>query len=278
MKQGEDNLHTKKRSSFRLACGSYYYTILRYGKWIFGKYQFAETKAQEDFPYVYFTHKTPLLRPLKDVDMKYQHQKVHNLKIAVQHLDNIIIRPNETLSYWKLIGKPTYRKGYQDGMILQDGKVTYGCGGGLCQLSKLLFWISVHTPLEIVERHRHGYDVFPDANRTQPFGSGATCFYPYGDLMIYNPTKHPFQLHVKVLEKDLEGSWRSDIPLYETYEIEERNHEMRGEWWGGYSRHNELYKVTYSLEGELLEERKLVENHAMMMYEPLLSQKGDINE
>jgi hypothetical protein len=29
-------------------------------------------------------------------------------------------------------------------------------------------------PLKVTERWRHTHDVFPDANRTQPFGSGAT--------------------------------------------------------------------------------------------------------
>lgn len=221
MKIRGDDLRTKKRLPFRLACGRCFYTLKRYAKWQFGDIKFAQTKRSELYPYMYFEHKTPLLRPLKDIDMKYQHQKVENLKIALPHLDHIVVYPKETMSYWKLIGKPTYRKGYKDGMILNEGKVAYGCGGGLCQLSNLLFWISAHTPLEIVERHRHGYDVFPDANRTQPFGSGATCFYPYGDLMIYNPTSIPFQLSLHMSHTELFGSWHSVIAPHQTYEIEE---------------------------------------------------------
>lgn len=46
------------------------------------------------------------------------------------------------------------------------------------------------TPLTVVERYRHSHDVFPDANRTQPSGSGATCAYPHRDLMIRNDTEH----------------------------------------------------------------------------------------
>ena len=130
--------------------------------------------------------------------------------------------------------------------------------------------MTLHTPLEVKERHRHGYDVFPDSNRTQPFGSGATCFYPYGDLMIYNPTDRPFQLRLRVGETDLEGEWRSDRPPQFRYQIVERHHEMRHEWWGGCSRHNELYLQVFDLEGELLEDRLVVENHAMMMYTPFL--------
>ena len=30
-----------------------------------------------------------------------------------------------------------------------------------CQLANLIYWMTVHTPLTVVERHRHGYDVSP---------------------------------------------------------------------------------------------------------------------
>ena len=52
----------------------------------------------------------------------------------------------------------------------------------------------LHTPLTVTERWRHGYDVFPDSNRTQPFGSGATCFYNYMDLMVRNDTPDTWRL------------------------------------------------------------------------------------
>lgn len=83
-------------------------------------------------------------------------------------------------------------------MILMDGGFQAGIGGGLCQLSNLIFWMPLHTTLTVVERHRHRYDVFPDSNRTQPFGSGATCYYPYVDLMIRNDTQDEYQLKLEV--------------------------------------------------------------------------------
>ena len=62
-----------------------------------------------------------------------------------------------------------------------------------------------------------------------------------------------FQLCLRVGETDLEGEWRSDRPPQFRYQIVERHHEMRHEWWGGCSRHNELYLQVFDLEGELLE-------------------------
>ena len=203
--------------------------------------------------------------------MQYQYNKIINLKIAVKKLNGIVLHPGEIFSYWKLIGKPSARKGYVNGMVLTGGRVSPGIGGGLCQMSNLIYWMSLHTPLTVIERHHHGYDVFPDSNRTQPFGSGATCYYPYGDLMVYNGTENDFQLCVKVGDTHLEGEWRSTASPTLCYKIEERDHEMRGEYWGGFSRHNKLYHIVTDIEGELIREEFIVENHALMMYSPFLA-------
>ncbi len=262
------------RSPLRRKCGMLYYGALRKLLWLRKRKLFAKTRTEKDLPYVHYQHRTILLRRLKDVDMWLQYNKITNLKIAAACIHNIMIRPGEVFSYWYLIGKPTRRKGYVEGMILRDGKCCSGVGGGLCQLSNLLFWMTVHTPLMVVERHRHGYDVFPDSNRTQPFGSGATCFYPHGDLMIYNPTQETFQIRVAVGEKYLMGEIRSTAAPACRYEIEERCHTMQSEFWGGYSRHNELWQLQYDLDGNLLSESCIVKNSAIMMYEPFLTDSG----
>ncbi|MBR5381314.1 MAG: VanW family protein, partial [Oscillospiraceae bacterium] len=189
--------------------------------------------------------------------------------------DGLLLRPGEVFSYWRLIGKPSRRKGYREGMILVNGTVRPGVGGGLCQLSNLIFWMTLHTPLTVIERHRHGYDVFPDSNRTQPFGSGATCFYPYGDLMIRNDTEDTYQILVHVGETDLEGEWRVSSAPKNRFEIAERNHQMCGEVWGGFTRHNELYRQEYDLEGRLLSEELVISNSAIMMYSPFLEEKKE---
>ena len=157
-------------------------------------------------------------------------------------------------------------------MILRNGGYLAATGGGLCQLSNLIYWMTLHTPLTVVERHRHGYDVFPDANRTQPFGSGATCFYPYLDLMIRNDTQDTYQMRVRVGKTDLEGEWRVSAEPTERYAVVERNHEMRAQYWGGYIRHNELYRQTFDLQGKLLAEMPVAVNDAVMMYSPYLEE------
>lgn len=270
-KKRMDDLKPIRRSDLRLKLGKTYYSFLRYMKWATCR-SFAKRKESQPLKNLCFQHKTILLRELKDFDMHYQHNKIINLKIAAEKMNGILLHPGETFSYWKLIGKPGYKKGYVDGMILKEGQVTIGVGGGLCQLSNLIFWMALHTPLTITERHRHGYDVFPDSNRTQPFGSGATCFYPYRDLMIYNGTEQAYQLCLHVGSEYLEGEWRSDQPQKYHYEILEKNHLMKNEFWGGYSRHNELHRRVLDGNGLFVAEEFVTENHVLMMYQPFLSE------
>lgn len=262
----------RTRSELRLKAGKLYYGTLRYFLWIKMRNAFASCTMKEELPFSYFSHRTILLRQLKNVDMWMQRNKIINLKLAAQRINGIIIRPGETFSYWRLIGKPSKHKGYVEAMVLKNGSFHAETGGGLCQLSNLIFWMTIHTPLNVIERHRHGYDVFPDSNRTQPFGSGATCFYPYGDLMIQNNTNDTYQLLISVGDKYLHGEWRvSSKPQYQI-EIVEKNHHFMGEYWGGYTRHNDLYQMTYDLEGSLLNEKLIVSNSAIMMYTPFISE------
>ncbi|MGL4523273.1 MAG: VanW family protein, partial [Bacilli bacterium] len=150
------------------------------------------------------------------------------------------------------------------------GTFSPGIGGGLCQLSNLIFWISAHTPLTITERHRHSFDVFPDSNRTQPFGSGATCSYNYLDLEIYNPTESTYQLQLWTDDTYLYGQWRSEHEELHTFRISEVEHSIHNSGFGPYIRHNELRKLQYNRRNELVSDEFLCENVAIMMYEPLL--------
>lgn len=262
----------KKRSNLRLKLGGAYFSAQRKLRWLSMRKHFARERSGEDLAYQAFSHHTPLMRKLRDVDMQLQRNKVTNLRLACARLDGLLLRPGETMSYWYLIGKPTAGKGYLPGMILRNGGYLAATGGGLCQLSNLIYWMTLHTPLTVVERHRHGYDVFPDANRTQPFGSGATCFYPYLDLMIRNDTQDTYQMRVRVGKTDLEGEWRVSAGPTERYAVVERNHEMRAQYWGGYIRHNELYRQTFDLQGKLLAETPVAVNDAVMMYSPYLEE------
>lgn len=261
------------RSWLRLRLGKAYYAGKRYLLWCSPRYHWASQRQSVSLPYIQTSHATPLYRHLRGEEMELQKNKVVNLQLAAARLNGVVLRPGETFSYWRLIGKPSRKKGYREGMVLFLGRIGSDVGGGLCQLSNLIFWMTLHTPLTVVERYRHSHDVFPDSNRTQPFGSGATCAYPHRDLMIRNDTDQCFQLCVRVGETHLEGEWRAEVPQKVQYEILERNARMDQASWGGYIRHNELFRRVFDLDGTLLREEFLFANDAIMMYSPLLPEK-----
>ena len=210
-----------KRTPLRIFVGMQYYKFKRSLIWYLSVYKWARTYRDEELDYIAFLHKTPLIRKLKSVDMWMQYNKITNLKIATSILNGITVYPGETLSFWRLLGKPSSQKGYVEGMVLSNGRVQAGIGGGLCQLSNLIYWMTLHTPLTVTERYRHSYDVFPDNDRSLPFGSGATCAYNYIDLQIHNNTDQPYQLLVYLTDKHLAGEWKTDRKPEYTYEVYE---------------------------------------------------------
>lgn len=270
MLQGSLNLRPVRRGRLRLAAGQLYYALRRRLWWVWGGCRFALVRAVESLEYSHVEHRTPLLRRLRGADMALQRNKVVNLRIAAGRLDGLLLRPGETFSFWRLVGHPTARRGFLPGMTLHCGHIGAGIGGGLCQMTNLIYWMALHTELTVIERHRHSYDVFPDSSRTLPFGSGATCAWPHLDLMLRNDTGCTYQLMVRVGEDDLVGQWRCDGPMHHRYEVVERDAHITSEPWGGYVRHNALARRCLDRDGTLLAEELVAENHALMMYAPLL--------
>jgi vancomycin resistance protein VanW len=262
-----------QRSALRQLLGKEYYILKRKLHWLFSNKKWATEKNPVLFDNLVFSHKSIILRPLKNVDMYLQENKRKNLELAIKHLDGILIKPGETFSFWKLVGRPTKRKGYLEGLVLNQGKIDKGIGGGLCQLGNLLFWIFSHSPLTVTERYRHGFDVFPDVNRKVPFGAGATLSYNYIDLQVKNETKNTFQINLWLDKTHLNGKLLSKEKVEAKYKVVERNHMIIPQFWGGYSRHNQIFQIV-EIDG-VEYEKLLVENHAIMMYNPFLEQKKE---
>jgi vancomycin resistance protein VanW len=130
--------------------------------------------------------------------------------------------------------------------------------------------MALHSPLHITERHRHSFDAFPDVNRSIPFGCGATLAYNYIDLELYNPGPHEVQLGLHIGDTHLHGCFRSHVALEETYRVEETHHEIRQQWHGAYTRHNRIERVICDLDGNEKRREFVTENHAFMVYNPLL--------
>ena len=171
--------------------------------------------------------------------MRYQENKVHNLKLAAAMLDGMLIQPGEPFSFCRAIRRADHRVPYKDGLTVVDGKLTAAPGGGLCQLSNLLFWLFLHAPLTVVERHGHGTRDFPDPDGGMPLGVDATISEGWLDLKVKNETADTFQLRLSFDPEHLTGRllssaepeaeyrvvngavtyWRRDGAVYEEAEV-----------------------------------------------------------
>ncbi len=226
----------------------------------------ARRKSDVFFNCTIARHSSPLFRKLGDSDSKLQRGKVQNLNVAIRALSGLIILPNKTFSFWSVVGATTPKNGYVNGMLLSDGKVAEGIGGGLCQLSNLLYWLFLHSPVQVVERRHHSRDVFPDNNRTMPFGTGATIFYNLIDLKVKNTSQYPLQLKLWLSGTHLKGQIVSTHFSEEKYHLKEKEHYFVQTTHGTY-RYNEVWRDTL-VGGRIIREEKLMTNCALVMYTP----------
>ena len=241
------------------------------------KNKFAKIKSNENLPYIWKGEAKILLRKLHGVDIQLQKNKVTNLNIAGKKINNIIVRPGETFSFWKIVGSATKRKGYLKGLVISKGKFIDGYGGGLCQLANLIHYLVLNTPLTVTELHHHSDALFPDANRRVPFGTGTSIAYKSLDYRFKNNTKYPIQIRVWKDEKMLYGQIRSVVPLNVKYNLVEEDHHYSLENDGKYYRNSKVYRIISDKSTkEILNKELILENHSEVMYDYDLIPKDEI--
>ena len=159
-------------------------------------YRYAQKKSEKTLPNLVFETSIPMLNGNSGFDMKYQFNKVYNLKLAAKTIDKIIIEPEETFSFWQLVRWADRHQKYKDGLNVINGKTVASYGGGLCMLSDMLFWMFLHTPLTVIERHGHAALSFPSTTENFPKGTDATVNEGWLDLKVCNKTENTFQIEV----------------------------------------------------------------------------------
>jgi vancomycin resistance protein VanW len=180
---------------------------------------YAKTIRDERLPYMLFTTDSKLINPDTGFDLIYQENKVFNLKLAAKKLNGLLISPGETFSLWQAMRHADRNTPYKDGLVVINGELCTAKGGGLCQMSNLLLWVLVHSPLTIVERHAHGSREFPVPQGAVPEGVDATISEGWLDLKFKNETDMVFQIGIAFNEEYIIGSLFADKPLPFTYEI-----------------------------------------------------------
>ncbi|WP_456271392.1 VanW family protein [Bacillus sp. AK031] len=86
-------------------------------------------------------------------------ERVHNIKLASEAINNHVVFPGETFSFNRVVGKRTVSKGYLPAPVIVKGELTEGVGGGICQVSSTLFNAVDRAGVKILERYSHSRNV-----------------------------------------------------------------------------------------------------------------------
>ena len=237
----------------------------------FSREKFAAQKSSDLLPNVVKGHSSVLVRRLEGVDMRLQENKVTNIALAAAKINGIIVRPGETFSFWRTVGKTAEKQGYKEGLVIhRGGKLGSGIGGGLCQMANMVHWLVLNSPLTVTELHHHSDALFPDERRRVPFGTGTSVLNNYIDYRFKNTTDQTVQLVTWIEDGELCGELRSEHQYpcrYKLYEEDNRFVEENGKWY-------RLSKVWRSVidraTGEELRRELILDNHSLVMYDPLL--------
>jgi len=223
-------------------------------------------KNDSFFEFTITKHQSELRKnaDFKNVDLKLQENKIFNMKKAAEKLNGIVIKPGKIFSFWDIVGNPSSKNGYTEGRVYSIGKIVTGIGGGLCQLSAFLYWLFLHTPAAILERHPHSLDAFPDSRKNVFSRNGATVLYNFMDLKVRNDFSHPVQLKIWFTENQINGQIVSVTEMQEEFRILEKNHYFI-KAYNKIFQYNEIYREI-NKNGEMVKTEKITANFLQILY------------
>jgi vancomycin resistance protein VanW len=150
--------------------------------------------------------------------------KRHNMVLAAQAISSVVIEPGQIFSFWAIVGPPTQQRGFLLGRQIVRGKVQGTYGGGLCQVSGIVYWLLLSAGLEVVERHNHSVDIYAEDERFTPLGTDATVVYGIKDLRLRNTLNQPIRIVGSVVDNQLTVQLcaaqpiQIEVPLLERYD------------------------------------------------------------
>lgn len=117
----------------------------------------------------------------------------HNLRMACDAMDGMILQPGDVFSYNDTLGPRTKENGYKRAGAYSGWELVMSYGGGICQGSSTIYGAVLHSDLEIVERRNHGIAV-----SYVKLGLDATVNWGGPDFRFRNSTNFPIKITAEV--------------------------------------------------------------------------------
>ena len=163
-----------------------------------------------------------------------------NLALACQMLNGVVVNPGQTLSYNETVGERTTARGFMAAPAYSGTTLVDSVGGGVCQVSSTLYYCTLLSDLEIMDRINHG---FPSSYID--LGMDATVNWGGPDFVFRNNTNYPIKIEASVSEgyvkmriwgtddKDYYVKMEYEIVGYNMPETVYEAHPAGGEYYDG---------------------------------------------
>lgn len=119
--------------------------------------------------------------------------RTNNLVVAARTINGTYLAPGETFSLNGVLGERTTAKGYADGTVIINGRLTRGTGGGISQVSTTIYNMAYFAGADIIEATPHAFFI-----PRYPEGREATVYWPTVDNKWRNDTDHGMLLQTWV--------------------------------------------------------------------------------
>ena len=239
--------------------------LVFYAKMYLDKNKYCKEIIKEKLPYQLSKFKDRMVNTKTGYPIEYQYNKVFNLKLASKKINKILIKPNETFSFYMSVKGADKKEKYKKGLTLVNGKIEFVEGGGMCQISNLLFQVFLNSPLTIVERHTHKIKDFPDPMEDALKGIDATLAEGFLDLKVRNDTQNTFQIIIEFDDEFIYGYLCSKEEIKEQYKIINKDLRYIKEKDKIYEK-VDIYRQTIQNE-QVINEQKLYTNKTQIGYE-----------
>ncbi|MGF1505508.1 MAG: VanW family protein [Anaerolineae bacterium] len=108
-----------------------------------------------------------------------------NVEEAAGRFNGVVIEPNSVFSFNEWLGDVSTDSGFEEALIIHNGRTFEGVGGGVCQVSTTAFQAAFYAGFPILERVPHAYRVgYYEVG--EGLGMDATVYSPIVDLKFQN--------------------------------------------------------------------------------------------
>lgn len=127
----------------------------------------------------------------------------HNIRLVAQSVDGKVLAPGDVFSFNEVVGERSAARGFKAANVYISGRIVEDYGGGICQISSLLYNSALYAGLEIVERLNHQFTVsYVD------LGTDATVAWGAVDFRFRNNTNYPIKVECMIKDKAVEIIFR----------------------------------------------------------------------